>query len=294
MMVKIQAGPHAGKEGDGTILPDGRTAYVYLSDGDVVPVLVHRLEIADEEMLALRHECRVRRVDHPQQFTSAEVVALAAAIGEFPHPTTDMPKARLSRAARLRFLSWACGRPIVSMTADGQRETERCLTIGESFVLHRWFSGRNLFNDLPMAEAMERRRKVMCEFAELQAPLVIADAAADWQGAYCYCCGEPATCRRVIVASLKADLCDACALSTYAQTTDERLGKFWYLACPAHGENNKDHVRYSVALGMFNDKWGERKRGPRVRWGVNWTAELENLRQEWRERQEGPVQRSFS
>ena len=93
----------------------------------------------------------------------------------------------------------------------------------------------------------------------------------------CQCCGNPST--MVIHADgfpgmATIALCSFCEGSHF-----ETVDGYLQVVCPFHGMSDiAAMVYYWKSISVFNEKTGEKKRGKRVNFGVDWTAEIEKLR----------------
>jgi hypothetical protein len=95
---------------------------------------------------------------------------------------------------------------------------------------------------------------------------------------HCYCCGVETDNLVLWLGSMSVALCPLCENATW-----QRIGGYWQIVCPFHGYPDiKSFIDYCNAIDLFNEKFGTKKRGKRVGYGVNWKKEIENLRQEWR------------
>ena len=102
----------------------------------------------------------------------------------------------------------------------------------------------------------------------------------------CYCCGADAHITKKILGSMTVNLCPFCTDVDYIWTHDG----YWSLTCSTHGQQDiVGMVQYWDAIDLFNEKWGTQKRGTKVKCGIDWQAELEKLRQEWREKEQSVV-----
>ena len=93
----------------------------------------------------------------------------------------------------------------------------------------------------------------------------------------CRCCGNPSA--NIVMADgfpgmATIALCSFCE-GAHFETVDGYL----QVVCPFHDiPDIAAMVYYWKSIEIFNEKTGEKKRGKRVTFGVDWTAELEKLR----------------
>ena len=236
------------------------------------------------------------RYEHPQPLItgSAALIGFSLAIGYLPTPR--VPKEHIDdvqRAARLAFLSHVCGREIASTTLDGwtQVSKDRCLTLGETWALERWFTGQELngraLDDPDMRIAYQRRAAarawVYAHAAEIVGPgIPLQDERAVDS---CWCCGLDATREigSLMFAPLSFPVCDDCTGDLWFCDGGD-LGEFWIFSC-VNGEHTKQSLAresYWRLLLMFNEQFAANKRGPRSPFdGVDWIAQFDALRANW-------------
>ena len=93
----------------------------------------------------------------------------------------------------------------------------------------------------------------------------------------CQCCGNPST--MVIHADGFPGMATIALCSFCEGAKFERIDGYLQVVCPFHGMSDiAAMVYYWKSISVFNEKTGEKKRGKRVNFGVDWTAEIEKLR----------------
>ena len=100
----------------------------------------------------------------------------------------------------------------------------------------------------------------------------------------CFCCGQDTEdCYPVIgihiiaMPHLHIPLCPMCAGTEF-----KKIDGFLSIDCPFHGHPDiKGMVAYWDAIDKYNEKFGKKMRGKKVKFGVSWGKEVEKLRKKW-------------
>jgi hypothetical protein len=102
----------------------------------------------------------------------------------------------------------------------------------------------------------------------------------------CFCCGQETGdvfpvvgIQLVAMPHLHIPLCPMCVGTEFKE-----IDGFFSIDCPLHGHPDiKGMVNYWDAVDKYNQKFGTKLRGTRVKFGINWGKELEKLRKKWLE-----------
>lgn len=96
----------------------------------------------------------------------------------------------------------------------------------------------------------------------------------------CYCCGQDTdNIAPALGTALHFHICPLCVGSEL-----RTIKGYLQVECPFHSHPGiEDMVRYWNALDVYNDKFGTKLTGTKIKVGINWEKELENLRKKWKE-----------
>jgi hypothetical protein len=98
----------------------------------------------------------------------------------------------------------------------------------------------------------------------------------------CYCCLRETSLIERRFGGLIYYVCPDCQSAGFFEGEPYKGKRVMTFVCDYHGDRHLDYLpRFFDGLAIVNEKNGTRKLGPKVKLGVDWKMEVENLRKEY-------------